>query len=206
MKKFLFALVVLFVLSVLTSCVSSSYGYVQPSVVELNGAAPSTSSQTIVSKPSSGKTTLEATAEEILQESLAAKCYERIVNLDGKTPRLEIFCVAAGDVPESAARTLFNKVKGGYVNSRDYMVLAGSSDKEVIRSQRLDQQTWANPDEMKILYNESAADISIVMSIFVMESTSSQNRYMVVAQAIDVETGSILYFFENDNVYGPKGK
>ena len=81
------------------------------------------------------------------------------------------------------------------VASESVELILGSSDRDIIREERIDQLQWGNSEQAKSLANETAADFFGRIHI-----DPYKGGYIISAEMIDVETGKIVWFNHNNGV------
>ena len=80
----------------------------------------------------------------------------------------------------------------GLISSGKVELILGSSERDILRGERIDQLQWGNMDQIKSLANESAADF--FGRVYVDEV---DRGYLVSADMVDVESGKIIWFAQN---------
>jgi len=74
-------------------------------------------------------------------------------------------------------------------------MILGSSERDIIREERMDQLQWSSMDQAKSLANETAADFFGRIYI-----DATKGGYIISADIIDVETGRIFWVGQNQGV------
>lgn len=98
---------------------------------------------------------------------------------------------------------LSKKFEIALVNSGKVEFVASSSEREELRSERVNQLEWSDEDSAKALANETAADFMLIGAVKTIVDSSGSDfvrTYFVTAELVDVEKNTKVWLGENSSI------
>lgn len=148
-------------------------------------------------------TDVRIVCESLINESLSSP---RIAQFKKNTGNLPVFIVGTfrNDSDEHIDTSIItNKMQTAILNSGKAEFVAGKGDRGEIRDERTDQQSQASEDTAKAIGNETGADFMLIGSVKTIVDKAgkfSTRTYFVYADLINVETNTIIWKGENNEI------
>ena len=82
-------------------------------------------------------------------------------------------------------------------------LIASSSERDDLRQERIEQQSWASEETAKALANEIGADFMLIGSVKTVVDQIDRKavrNYFVYAEMIEIETGKKIWIGENSEI------
>lgn len=98
---------------------------------------------------------------------------------------------------------LTKQFEAALINSGKVDFVSGASEREEIRTERLDQQSNSSEETAKALRNETGADFMLqgsIRTIIDAEGNKSTRTYYVTAELVDIETNRKLWMESNSSI------
>jgi uncharacterized protein (TIGR02722 family) len=179
----LLGLVLVSVLALGTGCSKKVVSRVEPSTtIDLSGYWNDTDSRLV--------------AEEMIQDCLSRPWRGQHVEKYGKRPAVIVGQIANKTTEHIATATFIGDIERAMINSGDVTVVASSSEREQIRDEREDQQTFASPETAKQWGREKGADYmlgGIISSITDEEEGKKVIYYQVDLNLINLEDNTKVW-------------
>lgn len=201
MKKIVFALASLVVVSLLSACSSSA------------GPDPRASTgRTVTRIDSRTQTDLSGywndTDVRLIAETLVTECVNApsIINFIKENRRVPVVIIGTFKNQSDEhidTSILAKKFEVALVNSGKVDFVASKTEREEIRSEREAMQEWSSEETVKALANESAADfmlIGYVKTIVDAGGGDLVRTYIVNAELVDIEKNRKVWVGENSEI------
>ena len=146
---------------------------------------------------------------QIVSESLIADCLNSAslmrFGLDhgGRLPVIKVGTFKNQSQEHIDTSIITTKLRNAVINSGRAQFVADSSSINEVRSEKESQQEWASWDSAKSLANETAADFMLqgsIKTIVQKNGKTTVRMYFVYAELVDIETGSIVWTGENEEI------
>jgi penicillin-binding protein activator len=132
------------------------------------------------------------------------------------SPRLSAFSKKAGKLPVVIVGKFKNdsdehidtsiittKVEAALINSGEVDFVASKNEREGVREEREDQQSWSGEDSAKELANETGADFMLIGAVKTIVDRAggvSTRTYYVSYQLIYIESNKKVFMGENSSI------
>lgn len=172
-------------------------------LVSLTGCGATTSTARVASDTQtdlSGRwndTDSKLVAEAMISDLLNGGWITRFVDENDTKPRVVVGKVRLKDSMEHIKTSGFtNDIERELVNSGRVSFVANSEDRENVRDERMDQQSYSSEETAKRLANEAAADFmlngSITMYVDAVDGTQAK-FYQIDMELINIETNEKVW-------------
>ena len=142
----------------------------------------------------SSKSSSYEVGAELAQNFMSTDVLNAFHSSSGRNP-----VVVIGLVSSSSANVDDSQISSGFkntlVSSGKVDLIIGSSERDTIREERIEQLNWGNMDAAKALANEMVADF--FGRIFL---TPYGRGYIISADIVDVETGKVVWSEQYDKI------
>ncbi len=150
-------------------------------------------------------TDVRIVAESLITDCLASPRVAQFKQRTGNTP---VFIIGTfrNDSDEHIDTGIITKrMEAAILNSGKAEFVASSSERDEIRTERQEQQSWASEESAKALANETGADFLMIGSVKTIVDRSRDGKtatrtYFVSAELIDVETNRKIWIGENNAI------
>ncbi len=122
-------------------------------------------------------------ADDMIQDCLGHPWIQQFVRANEAKPVVIVGLVANRSSEHIQTGTFINDIERAYINSGQVRVVAGGSERAVLREERFEQQDWASEETRKKLREETGADYMLTGTIEVI---------------IDKEGGTEIKFYQVD--------
>ncbi len=131
-------------------------------------------------------------AEQMVSDLLASGWLPNFVDENGSKPRVIVGKVRLKDSMEHIKTSGFIKdIERELVNSGKVSFVASAGERDIVRDERMDQQSFASEESAKRLANEAAADFmlggSITMYVDAVDGTQAK-FYQIDLELINIES------------------
>lgn len=95
------------------------------------------------------------------------------------------------------------RMEAALLNSGKVDFVASSSERDDLRQERIEQQSWASEETAKALANEIGADFMLIGSVKTVVDQIDRKavrNYFVYAEMIEIETGKKIWIGENSEI------
>lgn len=95
------------------------------------------------------------------------------------------------------------RMEAALLNSGKVDFVASSSERNDLRQERIEQQSWASEETAKALANEIGADFMLIGSVKAVVDQIDRKavrNYFVYAEMIEIETGKKIWIGENSEI------
>lgn len=95
------------------------------------------------------------------------------------------------------------RMEAALLNSGKVDFVASSSERDDLRQERIEQQSWASEETAKALANEIGADFMLIGSVKAVVDQIDRKavrNYFVYAEMIEIETGKKIWIGENSEI------
>lgn len=95
------------------------------------------------------------------------------------------------------------RMEAALLNSGKVDFVASSSERDDLRQERIEQQSWASEETAKALANEIGADFMLIGSVKAVVDQVDRKavrNYFVYAEMIEIETGKKIWIGENSEI------
>lgn len=95
------------------------------------------------------------------------------------------------------------RMEAALLNSGKVDFIASSSERDDLRQERIEQQSWASEETAKALANEIGADFMLIGSVKAVVDQIDRKavrNYFVYAEMIEIETGKKIWIGENSEI------
>lgn len=95
------------------------------------------------------------------------------------------------------------RMEAALLNSGKVDFVASSSERNDLRQERIEQQSWASEETAKALANEIGADFMLIGSVKTVVDQIDRKavrNYFVYAEMIEIETGKKIWIGENSEI------
>ncbi|NLB35636.1 MAG: penicillin-binding protein activator LpoB [Elusimicrobia bacterium] len=135
-------------------------------------------------------------SEELIQQSLSSGWAEKYRRDRGRLPAVIVGRVKNMTYEHINSETFMKDIERALLNSGLINFVASSAERDEIRSEREDMQTWASIDTRSSLGRESGADYmirGIISSIYDEEAGKRVVYYQIDLSLIDLEDNIIIW-------------
>lgn len=191
-KNFGFSLILVLVctLLVFTSCASTKVERVSTdTVTDLSGYW--------------NDTDVRIVADSLIADCVNAPAITNYVRTNGKLPVVIVGTFRNDSDEHIDTSILTKKFETALINSGKVDFVASASERDELRTEREEQQSWASEETAKRLANETGADFMLIGSVKTMvdQANSTASRtYWVYAELIDIESNRKLWIGENSEI------
>ncbi|MCP4146090.1 MAG: penicillin-binding protein activator LpoB [bacterium] len=135
-------------------------------------------------------------AEELIVQSINAAWISGYLMDNGKKPVLIIGPVRNKSSEHINTRTFIADLEKSYINSGQVKMVASSSEREAIRDERADQQSYSSAETVKQWGKESGADFMLIGEINSINDRDDGDEvkyYQVDVYLVDLEDNSKVW-------------
>jgi uncharacterized protein (TIGR02722 family) len=148
-------------------------------------------------------TDVKIVCDSLVQEVLASP---RLASFSKKAGKLPVVIVGKfkNDSDEHIDTSIITtKVEAALINSGLVDFVASKSEREGVREEREDQQSWSSEDSAKELANETGADFMLIGAVKTIVDRAggvSTRTYYVSYQLVDIESNKKVFMGENSSI------
>jgi len=135
-------------------------------------------------------------AEEMIADCLSRPWKGQHVEKRGRRPSVIVGQIANKTSEHIAVTTFISDIERAFINSGDVQVVASAAEREQVRDEREDQQTFASPESAKRWGREKGADYmlsGVISSITDQEEGERVVYYQVDLTLIDLEENTKVW-------------
>ncbi|MEW6515443.1 MAG: penicillin-binding protein activator LpoB [candidate division FCPU426 bacterium] len=137
-------------------------------------------------------------AEEMVKEALARPWLSKYMKAHGgNEPKVIVGTIANKSDEHIAIDTFVKDIERELTNSGMVQFVATKSEREEIREEREDQQTWSSQDTRKEMYDETGADYmmkGVISKITDSRDSKATFYYQVDMELVDLQKNLKVWF------------
>lgn len=148
-------------------------------------------------------TDLRTVCATLIEDCLASPRVSKFQKQNGKLPVIIVGSFRNNSDEHIDTSIISKKMEAAIVNSGQAEFVASKTERDEIRDERSEQQSWASEDTVKALANETGADFMLTGSVKTIVDQAdgvSTRTYYVSAELIDVETNKKIWIGDNSDI------
>lgn len=148
-------------------------------------------------------TDVKIITESIVQDCVNAAGISNFIKENGRYPVVLVGDFANNSDEHLDTSILARRFESALINSGRVAFVADASQRNLLRSERLDQLEWASEDTAKRLASETGADLMLVGSVnTIVDRTKDKivRSYSVRAELIDIESNRKIWVGEDNSI------
>jgi penicillin-binding protein activator len=148
-------------------------------------------------------TDLRTVCTTLIDDCLASPRVSKFQKQNGKLPVIIVGSFRNNSDEHIDTSIISKKMEAAIVNSGQAEFVASKSERDEIRDERSEQQSWASEESVKALANETGADFMLTGSVKTIVDQAggvSTRTYYVSAELIDVETNKKIWIGDNSDI------
>jgi penicillin-binding protein activator len=148
-------------------------------------------------------TDVKIVSESLVDECLAAPRLAEFAKKTGKAPVIIVGYFRNDSDEHIDTSIIVKKVEMALVNSGKVDFVASKDERQDVRDERQDQQSWATEDSAKELAAEAGADFMLIGSVKTIVDRAggiSSRTYFVSYELIDIQSNKKIFVGENSSI------
>lgn len=148
-------------------------------------------------------TDLRTVCTTLIDDCLASPRVSKFQKQNGKLPVIIVGSFRNDSDEHIDTSIISKKMEAAIVNSGNAEFVASKNERDEIRDERTEQQSWASEETVKALANETGADFMLTGSVKTIVDQAggvSTRTYYVSAELIDVETNKKIWIGDNSDI------